>query len=198
MRYLAQRSGSVVAILLTCASIEGATLSRQQAEAFERKVEQISSARRPGSPPLRTSVTEDELNSWFLYRGRPVLPEGLTNPQVTILGVGRVTGQATLDLEAIGRRRAEGGGLDLWTLLGGRLPMTVTGTLQTKDGVGRFSLESATLGGVPVPKPVLQELLGLYSRSPERPRGVSVDDPFPLPSAIRQIEVGRGEAVVVQ
>jgi hypothetical protein len=45
---------------------------------------------------------------------------------------------------------------------------------------------------------VLQELLSLYSRSPERPRGVSLDDPFPLPANIRQIDVGRGEAVVVQ
>lgn len=198
MSYLAERSACVLAVAMTCASLHAATISRQQAETFERKVEQISGRRSPGSQVHRTPVTEDEINSWFAYGAPEVLPEGISNPQLTIVGGGRITGQATMDLEAIGRRRGTGGWLDPWTLLGGRLPITVTGTLQARDGVGRFSFESATLGGLPVPKLVLQELISMYSRSAARPRGVGLDDSFPLPSDIRQIEVGRGEAVVVQ
>ncbi|MEQ1758659.1 MAG: hypothetical protein ABL986_10095 [Vicinamibacterales bacterium] len=198
MSNLGRRSACAFGVLLTCASLDGATLTRQHADAFERKVQQINSPKRPGTPARRTPVSEDELNSWFAYRAQPVLPEGITNPQVTITGAGRLTAQATVDLEAVGRRRSTGGWLDPFSLLGGRVPLTATGTLQTRDGVGRFSLESATLGGLPVPKIVLQELLSLYTRSDDKPRGASLDDPFPLPADIRQLEVGRGEAVVVQ
>jgi len=198
MRYLAPRSACALAVVLTCASLDGATLSRQQAETFERKVVEINGPRRSGAPPRRTSLTQDEINSWFTFRAQPVLPDGIVDPQVNIIGGGRMTGQATMDLEAIGKRRSSGGLLDPWTLLGGRVPITVTGTLQTREGVGRFAMESATLAGIPVPKPVLQEILSLYSRSAGHPRGVNLDAPFPLPAAIRQIEVGRGEAVVVQ
>lgn len=198
MSNFGRRSACALGVLLTCASLDGATLTRQQAEAFERKVEQINSPKRAGAPARRTSVSEDELNSWFAYRAQPVLPEGIANPQLTIASAGRMTAQATVDLDAVGRRRSSGGWLDPWSLLGGRLPLTATGTLQTRDGVGRFSLESATLGGLPLPKIFLQELLSLYTRSDDRPRGVSLDDPFPLPADIRQVEVGPGQAVVVQ
>ena len=51
---------------------------------------------------------------------------------------------------------------------------------------------------MPVPKAVLQELLGYYSRTPEDPDGINMDDPFELPSRIREIRVGTGTATVVQ
>ena len=38
----------------------------------------------------------------------------------------------------------------------------------------------------------------IYSRTPENPNGINMDDPFELPSKIREIQVGKGEAVVVQ
>ena len=51
---------------------------------------------------------------------------------------------------------------------------------------------------MPVPKSFLQELVSYYSRTPKNPQGVSLDDPFALPASIRQIDVGAGQAVVVQ
>ena len=83
-------------------------------------------------------------------------------------------------------------------LRGGRLPVSVTGTLRTQNGVGQFDIESAAISGVPVPTTFLQELLSYYSRTPERPQGVRLDAPFTLPARIQQIEVGKGQAVVVQ
>ncbi len=176
----------------------GAVVSRQQAEVFERKIEAVMTPRAAASPVRRTPMSEDEINSWFTYNGQPDLPTGIAGPQVALHGEGRFTGRAMLDLDAVGRRRSSGGWLDPWSLLGGRLPIIVTGTLATKNGVGRFMLESATLGGVPMPKLLLQELLTLYTRGAGRPRGFGLDDPFPLPVGIRTIEVGRAAAVVVQ
>jgi hypothetical protein len=82
--------------------------------------------------------------------------------------------------------------------LSGRLPVTVSGRLQAADGLARFELESATVSSVPIPRTLVQELVTYYSRTPQNPRGLNLDDPFPLPSRIRQIDVRRGEAVVIQ
>jgi hypothetical protein len=103
-----------------------------------------------------------------------------------------------VDLEAVAKRRGTGGVFDPWALLGGRVPVKVTGILHTRDGVGRLEIQTAEVSGVPVPPTLLQELVSFYSRSPERPTGLRLDDTFALPANIRQIDVGQGQAVVVQ
>ena len=49
-----------------------------------------------------------------------------------------------------------------------------------------------------IPKAVLQELLSYYSRTPEKPSGINMDDPFELPARIREIRVQQGTALVIQ
>ena len=49
-----------------------------------------------------------------------------------------------------------------------------------------------------MPKSLLQELLSYYSRTPEKPAGINMDEPFNLPSAIQEIRIGQGSAVIVQ
>ena len=66
------------------------------------------------------------------------------------------------------------------------------------NGVGRFELQSATVGALPVPKLLLQEIVGYYSKSPSNPGGISLDDQFVLPARIREIQVERGQAIIVQ
>jgi len=143
-------------------------------------------------------VTQDELNSWFLYRGPQYLPAGVTNANVTIIGNGTMKGAALIDLETLGKKRSTGGVLDFWSLLGGRVPVSVTGTLTTKDGRGRFDMQSAEMAGVPVPKALLQEIVTMYAGTPDHPGGISLDESFALPANIQHIDVGRGQLVVVQ
>ena len=194
------RLAVTAALLLTVATLGAATVTQQQADVFARKLSEIA---KPNPPAIRaglrrTPVTEGELNSWFAFRAQPLLPPGVSDPRVTIVGGGKVAGQAVVDLTAMANKRATGSMLDPWRLIGGRLPVNVLGTLQTHDGVGRFELESADVGGVPLPKALLQEMVSLYSRSEKTPQGVRLDDPFALPANIQQIEVGQGRAVVVQ
>ncbi len=125
------------------------------------------------------------------------MPSGIVEPRLNALGEGRVGGQATVDLDAV-RKQKKRGLLDPMNYLTGSLPLTASGLLITKDGVGRFQLESAQVSGVSVPKALLQELLGYYSRTPENPDGISMDDPFELPARIREIQVQRGQANIVQ
>jgi len=203
--FLLQRRSAVVlliAVTFALVRVDAVTLSPQSAESFVVKVESIrdqgDQAGRAGSQ--RTRFTEDELNSWFVYRKdrwQKVLPTGVAQPQVTIIGAGQVAGQALVDLDAVAKRRSRGS-FDPLSLIGGTVPVSVTGLLHTKEGQARFEVQSAEISGIPVPVTVLQELLGYYSRTAENPEGLRLDEAFMLPSGIQQVEIGRGQAVVVQ
>jgi hypothetical protein len=195
-------SGVILAILLATAALGAAAVSRQQADSFAKKVA-IINLRGAGKPlpataARKTPVTETEINSWFAYRAGDLVPQGITQPAVTIIGNGKVMGVATLDLEAYAKSRQSGGGSSLWSLLGGRVPISVSGVLTTKAGKGSFNLQSASLSGIPLSPNVLQELVSYYSRTEDHPNGVRIDQPFALPAGIQQIEVGQGQAIVVQ
>jgi hypothetical protein len=179
-------------------------LTKQDADRFHTKLTRIvgfagaapasaASAKKSQS----TSLTDVEVNSYLRYSMADQIPTGIVDPVLNAMGEGRVSGRAVVDLDAV-RKQKQRGWLDPMSYLTGRLPITASGRLSTKDGVGRFALESAEISGVTVPKSLVQELLTYYSRSPERPDGINMDDPFQLPSRIREIQVGQGTATVIQ
>jgi hypothetical protein len=96
------------------------------------------------------------------------------------------------------RKQKQRAWTDPMSYMTGRLPLTASGLLITQNGVGRFQLEAAEISGISIPKSLVQELLSYYSKSPEHPSGISMDDPFELPARIKEIRVGKGEAMVVQ
>jgi hypothetical protein len=194
------RAAAICGLILTVTSLEAAAVSKQQADLFSQKLAQIvvQGDAAPKAGTRRTPVTESELNSWFTYSARPLLPAGVSDPRITMIGNGKVTGQAVVDLDAIAKKKASGGTFDIWNLVGGKVPVNVAGTLRTKDGIGSFDLESADVSGLPLPKSFLQEVVSYYSRTADHPQGVKIDDPFALPASIRQIDVGAGQAVIVQ
>jgi hypothetical protein len=177
-------------------------LSPSDADRFATKLAEIvaQSGARPAKDvgrARRTVVTEPELNAYLRYRAQAHLPAGVVEPYVWALGDGRLSGMATVDLDQV-RTSRERGWLDPMRLLGGRLPVSATGVLRTSDGIGRLELESARVGSIPVPLTLLQELVTFYSRSEADPDGIRLDEPFALPAGIRHIDVGTGQAVVVQ
>lgn len=145
----------------------------------------------------RTVVTEPELNAYLSYHAQASLPTGVGAPYVWVLGQGRLAASATVDLDQV-RESRKRSWVDPMRLLRGRLPVSATGVLRTADGVGRLELESARVGSLPVPLALLQELVSFYSRTPEKPQGISLDEPFALPAGIRRVDVEAGQAVVVQ
>ena len=94
-----------------------------------------------------TQITDDELNAYFKYNAQEQIPVGIVEPTLNALGDGRVGGRAVVDLDAV-RKQKQRGWLDPMGYLTGRLPLTATGRLITKDGVGPFQLESAEISGV--------------------------------------------------
>jgi hypothetical protein len=186
-------------IALAAAPRADVRASRRDAQLLKQKVAAIQShAERASKQPRRTTVTESELNSYLVYEAKEQLPAGVVEPSLTILGTGRVSGRAVVDLDAVRKQNNPTSLLDPMNYLMGRLPVTATGVLTTADGVGRFQLESASVSSVPVPKVLLQAIVSYYSRTPDKPSGINLDDPFALPARIREIQVQRGQAIIVQ
>ena len=180
-------------------SVAAANVSREQALAFQKKLEQIQvNSAQKSERPRQTAVTEGEVNSYLRFSAGDQIPTGVTEPIITIQGQGRLHGQAIVDLDVVRRKNASGGWFDPRSYLTGRLPVTATGVLQTHEGRGKFTLETATVSGVPIPKSFLQELLSYYSRSADYPNGINMDDPFELPAAIQRIDVAQGSATIIQ
>lgn len=188
------------ALLATSAAVYAqAQFSRRDADSLERKIALITRAeaaqRRQAA--RATTISERELNAYLRYGSMIQLPVGVIDPYVRILGDGRVAGRAIVDLDAVRKSQERGWG-DPAGYLTGRLPVEAVGVLKTQNGVGRFYLESAEVSGITVPRAVLQEIVSYYTRTPETPSGVSLDAPFELPAGIREVQVAKGAATVVQ
>jgi hypothetical protein len=173
--------------------------SKKDAALLKEKVATITAhGEKAMKQPRKTILTESEVNSYLAFDAKEQLPAGVVEPWVTALGTGRVSGRAVVDLDAVRKSKNPTSLLDPMNYLFGRLPVTATGTLKTSNGVGRFELESASAGSIPIPKMLLQEIISHYSRTRENPSGLSLDDPFALPARIREIQVERGQAIIVQ
>ena len=198
-------ASSLVAVAILGASAGlSARLTKQEADQFSAKLNKIveagnvKTAKAVKAPaPQTTQISDNELNAYFKYNAKDQIPVGIVEPAINALGDGRVGGRAVVDLDAV-RKQKQRGWLDPMGYMSGRLPITATGKLVTKDGVGQFSLESAEVSGVTIPKTVLQELLSYYSRTKENPNGINMDDPFELPARIREIRVGKATSTIVQ
>jgi hypothetical protein len=194
--------GAVLASTLAAGSVGAYQhLTKQDADQFSAKLNRIVEFGKvkqlKAAAPRTTLITDTELNAYFRHHAKDEIPVGIVEPTINALGGGRVGGRAIVDLDAV-RKQKERGWMDPMGYLSGRLPLTATGTLTTKDGVGQFALESAELSGVTVPKTLIQELLSYYSKSPENPAGINMDAPFELPAKIREIRVGKAEATIIQ
>jgi hypothetical protein len=197
---LRTRPALIAAALLASGAVLGAAggrTSSTQAQQFQQKLEAIqANADREPVKPLRVTLLETELNA-FLLDGGASLPPGVLKPHVSLLGPGQVSGSAIVDLDAV-RKNNQPGTFSPLAYLSGKLPVSVTGLLKSSNGQAQFELQSAEVNGISVPKVLIAELVSYYARSAALPSGVSLDSPFPLPDRIKQIDVQRGQVIIIQ
>ena len=199
------RARSVICAIAVLSSVahlsaQSAKLSKQDATRFQAKlatIEKNAATPRKGTAARTTQVTDAEVNSYLKFAAGSQVPVGIVDPMLHGAGNGRVTGSAIVDLDVV-RKSKKRAWTDPLGYLMGRLHVTAAGTLTTKDGVGQFTLESAQISGVTIPKSLLQELVSYYSTTKDNPDGIDMDKPFVLPSAIREIKIGQGTATIVQ
>lgn len=184
---------------LAGAAMAALQLSKEQGDSLARKIDGIN--KNAATEPVRSKTTpmsEPEVNSYLAFNIRDKIPRGLANPEIRIVGDGQLAGRVFVDMDEFKRHRSSGGFLDPLSYITGQVPLTARGVLRTRDGKGQFQLASAEIHGVPVPKPIVQELVTFFSRTPENPNGFNLDAPFNLPAKIREVPVKQGQALVVQ
>ena len=174
-------------------------LSKQEGDRLQRKMDEITKNGAAVPVPARkTTISETEVNSYLAFNVKDKIPQGLTNPEITIVGDGQLAGRILVDIDEFNRNRRSQGFMDPLSYISGKVPVTAQGLLRTREGKGQFVLGSAEILGVPLPKPILQELVTFFSRTAENPAGFDIDAPFNLPAKIREIVINKGEAVVAQ
>ena len=191
----------IVPLLVSLAgsSMAALQLSKEQGDSVQRKIEEINkNASTEPVRPKRTTMSEVEVNSYLAFNIREKIPRGLANPEIRIVGDGQLAGRVFVDMDEFKRHRSSGGFLDPLSYISGQVPLTARGVLRTRDGKGQFQLASAEILGVPLPKPIVQELVGFFSRTSENPNGFNLDAPFNLPAKIREVAVNQEQALVVQ
>lgn len=179
---------------------QASKLSKQDATRFQAKlatIEKNATTPAKGGAARTTQVSDAEVNSYLKFAAGSQVPVGIVDPMLHGAGNGRVTGRAVVDLDVV-RKSKKRAWTDPLGYLMGRLQVTAAGTLTTKAGVGQFTLESAQISGVTIPKSLLQELVSYYSTTKDNPDGIDMDKPFVLPAAIREIRIGQGTTTIVQ
>ena len=171
----------------------------QLADAFSKKIVLVQKMADETSPTDRaTTFTQDETNSYLKYQAGDLLPTGLTQPELTMLGQGRVAGKAIVDLDIVRQKQGSGGWLDPTSYLTGKLLVTASGRVITGDGKGRFELERAEVSGITIPKSFLAQMVNFFTRTADNPAGSSIDDTFELPAKIRRIDVEQSRWITHQ
>ena len=190
--------GLIVASLVL-GSMTTDVLTPPLADAFEKKIVQVqTNAGQKASKERATSFTQAETNSYLKFNAGDLLPVGLTLPELTIIGGGKVSGRAIVDLDVVRQKQSSGGWLDPTSYLTGKLPVTASGKVVTWDGKGKFELERAEVSGVPIPKSFLAQMVNFFTRTADNPKGSSLDDTFVLPAEIRRIDVDASRWTVHQ
>lgn len=193
------KSALFVAALTLFGAVQTGRLTPQLADAFEKKVVLAQKQSEEKASKDRTiTFSQAETNSYLKYKAGDLLPVGLTQPEITMIGGGQTSGKAIVDLDVVRQKQGSGSWFDPTSYLTGKLPVTAAGKIVTWDGKGKFELETATINGIPLPKSLLAQMVNFFTRTPDNPRGSSIDDTFILPANIQRIDVNSGSFTIHQ
>ena len=191
---------ATVPVLLFCAIAGGFVaaandvLTPQLGDAFAKKVVIVQEHANKGVPkPLSTTFTQAETNSYLKYNAKELLPTGMTQPEITLVGQSRLSGKAIIDLDVVRQKSSSGGWFDPTSYLTGKLPVTASGRIITGDGKARFEVERAEISGITIPPSFLAQLVNFFTRTADNPKGSSINDTFEMPANIRRIDVEAGK-----
>jgi len=145
----------------------------------------------------RVILGERAINGFLRFQGADRLPPGLTEPALRMEAGGRLTVTTTVDLDAVREQQAPGPFNPL-RFLGGELPVTAIGIVQSARRALTIDVESARVGSLSVPVTLVNELVQIYTRSDEYPDGIDLSEPIALPSGIDAVLVEPQRIVVVQ
>jgi hypothetical protein len=160
----------------------------------QRKIDQVMQWRTDGTiqttlPKRINSILNSDIAAW--------IPNGISEPQVRLLGNDRFSLRVIVDIDEFKRRRKRPQSAGPLNFLSGKMPALVRGNLITGDGKGQFKLQSTEVNGIPLP-PALASAAFDALKTRRRPEGFDIQKPFDLPAKIRQLQINPDELVVIQ
>jgi hypothetical protein len=184
---------------LSCSSVETKPSTVEERERLKEKVDQvIANGELDPVPAKTTRFSEAEFNSILTSQIAEWIANGISEPQVRLLGNGRFSLRVLVDIDEFKRRRKRQQNAGPLNFFSGKMPALVRGDLITNDGKGQFKLQSTEVNGIPLPRALALELLSTHTKTRRRPEGFDIEKPFDLPAKIRQLQINPAELVVIQ
>jgi len=144
-------------------------------------------------PPV--VITEIEANSYLKYRGHEFLPAGVKNLEIQIVP-DQLSGSVDVDFDELGQFGAQTddwGARVLALLFKGKQRVSASGKLETRDGHGKLTIVSMTLGGLAIPAGFVNFLVQDYF---QRRYQIDLSKPFGLPDQVTHIALAAGHATL--
>jgi len=189
----------LVAINVSCSTIGTKPATLDERGKLKEKIDQvIANGALDPVPAKSTGFTEAEINTILNSFAGDWIPNGISEPQMRLLGNARFSLRVIVDIDEFKRRRRRPGGAGPLNFFSGKMPALVRGELLTGDGKGQFRLHSTEVNGIPLPRDLALELLSTHSKTRRNPNGFDLEKPFDLPANIRQLQILPTEIVVIQ
>jgi hypothetical protein len=167
-----------------------APLSWADAESLSRKLQAIEVQTQMMRPRRAESVlvTEGELNSYLNLTFAPQMPPGISDVDIR-LDSERINAKGMVDLERVRGKVPPPSPWSPLSLLRGKVPVELTGTLRTRDGFGTIDVEEAWIASLPVPMSFLEQIVTSATKKPSQPEGFDIHAPFRLPYAVNRVRL---------
>jgi len=166
-------------------------VSQVEAESMGRKLDSIKQTVPPAKgkkPRESVTVTEGEVNSYLNLTYAAKLPSGLSDVAVSF-DTERIHARGLLDLERVRDKMPDQSPFSPLSLLRGKVPVELTGRFTTRDGMGFFEPEEASISSVPVPISLLDQIISSATTTATAPNGVNIHEPFHLPYGMKRIRL---------
>jgi hypothetical protein len=170
-------------------------LSRTEADALDRRFDELSERHKAGRVTRGSSVlvTESEVNSYLNLSPSVKMPRGFGDVVVR-LEQERIHATGLLDLDKVRDKMPNLSPLSPLYWLSGQVPVLLRGRLVNDDGFATVEWEDVRVGNIPVPISLLHQIVSSTTKSEDYPDGFDIRAPFRLPYSLRQVRIEPGKA----
>jgi hypothetical protein len=188
-----------LALLLATGSDAATTprLSQAEAESVAQRLEAIATAAaaKAGKVARSVQITERELNSYLNLALLPAVAAAVRDVEVR-LDRDHLDATGLVDIDEVKRHLK----LSPWnplSFLSGEVPVALSGRyVEARPGYARVAIETVKAGRLSLPASIIEQLVASLTKTPERPDGVDIKMPFPLPEPVKRVRLLPGRAVL--
>src|SRR4051812_36001968 len=99
---------AALSVAIVAPAVAWQRYNKQDSDRFQEKLTRIvafGNEKRARAGSQATAVSDAEVNAYCQYAAKDQIPPGVVEPQLSALGEGRVSGKATVDLDAVRKQK---------------------------------------------------------------------------------------------